>query len=203
MKARRVKGLDPAGTLADNAERIVRTRLGEVADLLAKADDPAEVTALHDLRIACKRLRYLLELTHPCFGPYASTAIKRVKELQDLLGEIHDADVQIPDVVGVLNTLVAEDAAAVADAAGDAEDLPPAAAAESPHAADWAGLVTVALHLQARRNLLFARYLDVRQDLERKGFRARLEYAVAERPASASPSEPRSSPPPPDMIPTQ
>jgi CHAD domain len=201
VKARKVKGLDPAGTLADNAERIVRTRLAEVADLLAEADVPAEVTALHDLRIACKRLRYLLELTHPCFGPYAHTAIKRVKDLQDLLGEIHDADVQIPDVVGVLNALVAEDAAAVAEAAGDAPDLPPAAAAGSPHAGDWAGLVTVALHLQARRHLLFARYLELRQDLERKGFRARLEYAVSERPATTS----RSQPPPPggDMMSVQ
>jgi hypothetical protein len=190
VKARKVKGLDPAGALADNAERIVRTRLAEVADLLAEAGDPAAVTALHDLRIAAKRLRYVLELTHPCFGPYARTSIKRVKDLQDLLGEIHDADVQIPDVVGVLNALVAEDAVAVAEAASGEEDLPPAAAARSPHAADWAGLVTVALHLQARRHLLFGRFLEIRRDLERKGFRARLEFAAAERPASTSDSQP-------------
>jgi CHAD domain-containing protein len=201
MKARKVKGLDPAGALADNAERIVRTRLAEVADLLAEAGDPAAVTALHDLRIAAKRLRYVLELTHPCFGPYAQSSIKRVKELQDLLGEIHDADVQIPDVVGVLNALVAEDAVAVAEAARGDEDLSPAAAAHSPHAADWAGLVTVALHLQARRHLLFGRFLALRRDMERKGFRARLEYAAAERPASTSDS--LTTPPAPGIMPVQ
>jgi hypothetical protein len=37
------------------------------------------------------------------------------------------------------------------------------------------------VHLRARRALLFARFLDQWADLERKGFRARLEYALTER----------------------
>ncbi len=37
------------------------------------------------------------------------------------------------------------------------------------------------MHLRARRLLLFDRFLELWDDLERKGFRARLEYAVAER----------------------
>jgi hypothetical protein len=201
VKPRKVKGLDPAGPLGDNAERIVRTRVAELAGLLDRAEDPAEVTALHDLRIAAKRLRYVLEITHPCFGPYAHAAIRRIKELQDLLGEIHDADVQIPDVVGVLNALVAEDAAAVAESAAGDADLEPSAAAASPHAGAWAGLVTYTLYLQARRHLLFARFLDLRQDLERKGFRARLEYAASERPAITSRSQ--TPPPQPGMIPAE
>ena len=95
LKARRVKGLDPDGTLADNAERIVRVRLDELCGFMPTAADPAEVVALHDMRIAAKRLRYILEVTGPCFGPYAKTATRQVKELQDLLGEIHDCDVQV------------------------------------------------------------------------------------------------------------
>jgi CHAD domain-containing protein len=90
MKARKVKGLDCAGTLQDNAVRIISVRAQEVLDFAAEAQDPAHVEALHDLRIAAKRLRYLLELT----GPPAP--VKQLKRLQDLLGEIHDCDVQLP-----------------------------------------------------------------------------------------------------------
>ena len=77
MKAKKVKKLDPAGTLADNAARIVRTRLRELVDLSETALDPAEVTAQHDLRIAAKRLRYVLELTGFSLGRPADTALRR------------------------------------------------------------------------------------------------------------------------------
>ncbi len=52
MKARRVKGLEPAGPLGDNAERIVRVRLDELTSFMPRAADPHEVVALHDMRIA-------------------------------------------------------------------------------------------------------------------------------------------------------
>ena len=63
MKARRVKGLDPSGTLVDNAERIVAVRLDEVTAFAPRVFDPEQVEALHDMRIAAKRLRYVLEVT--------------------------------------------------------------------------------------------------------------------------------------------
>ena len=63
MKARRVKGLDPEGPLADNAGRIVLVRLDELCSFMPRASDPEEVVALHDMRIAAKRLRYVLEVT--------------------------------------------------------------------------------------------------------------------------------------------
>ena len=69
-------------------------RAQEVLDFGAGAQDPSQVEALHDLRIAAKRLRYLLELTR--LGPCAP--VKPLKRLQDLLGEIHDCDVQLPPV---------------------------------------------------------------------------------------------------------
>jgi hypothetical protein len=181
MKARAVKGLAPAGTLADNAERIVLTRLDEVCGFMPKAEDPAQVTALHDMRIAAKRLRYVLEITHPCFGAYAREAVRLAKDLQDLLGEIHDCDVQVPEVVAVLNELIDEDADALAGAHAGAEDLPPSAMAEAPNAARYAGLVALAVQLSGRRRLLFERFLELWRDYERLGFRARLEFAVSER----------------------
>ena len=183
MKARRVKGLDPEEPLADNAERIVRVRLDELCSFMPKAADPAEVVALHDMRIAAKRLRYVLEVTGPCFGPYAKNATKLTKDLQDLLGEIHDCDVQIPETEEFAERLQAADAAALRAAAGDADDLDPALLKQAPHARDHAGVAALLAHLRARRLLLFDSFLELWSDVERKGFRARLEYALGERSA--------------------
>ncbi|HSD81866.1 MAG TPA: CHAD domain-containing protein [Solirubrobacteraceae bacterium] len=183
MKARRVKGLDAGAPLADNVERIVLVRLDELCSFVPRALDPSEVQALHDMRIAAKRLRYILETTaDSCFGPYARAAARRARELQDLLGEVHDCDVTLPRVLGLLDDLRAADAAVVRAAAGDAEDLDPALSAAAPHAGAWRGLTTLAVHLRARRTLLFERFLELWRELEREGFRPRLEYAAGERP---------------------
>jgi hypothetical protein len=181
VKARKVGGLDPEAGLADNAERIVLVRLDELCGFMPRAADPDEVVALHDMRIAAKRLRYILEVTGPCFGPYAKTATKMAKDLQDLLGEIHDCDVQVPETAAFAERLLADDVSALHEAAEGAEDLDPALLKQAPHARDHAGLAALQAHLRARRRLLFDRFLDLWGDYERKGFRARLEYAVGER----------------------
>ena len=74
VKARPVKGLDPTEPLRPNAARIVRTRLDELRTLAAEALEPGAETAQHDMRIAAKRLRYVLEITGACFGPEAEAA---------------------------------------------------------------------------------------------------------------------------------
>ena len=214
MKARRVKHLDPSGALADNAERLVRVRLDELCGFAPAVLDPAAVTELHDMRIAAKRLRYVLEvMSEPCFGPYAKTAGKRAKELQDLLGEIHDCDVQLPRVEALVAQLRDADADELRLRAGDAPDLDPSLAAKLPHADAWRGLLALEAYLRARRNLLYDRFRSFWRDLEREGFRARLEYAIAERPEPApeqrphvtlvvapeSPPAPAADPPAPSM----
>ena len=134
MKARKVKGLDPEGSLQDNARRIVAVRAQEVLDLGAVAQDPFDPRALHDLRIAAKRLRYLLELTGP------GEAVKPLKRLQDVLGEIHDCDVHLP-AVRVL-------------------------ARESPER-EARGLRTLATHFATRRAELFERFHQEWPEYER------------------------------------
>jgi CHAD domain-containing protein len=101
VKARKVKGLDPQAPLRPNAACIVAARLAELLSLSGPALDPAASEAQHDLRIAAKRLRYVLEITAPCFGPEAETARKAAKEMQGVLGEIHDCDVMLPSAAGV------------------------------------------------------------------------------------------------------
>jgi CHAD domain-containing protein len=98
VKARKVKGLDPEGSLADNAARIVAVRLAELRSFSPRVLDPDEIEALHDMRIAAKRLRYVLELTKPALGPSADGGARTAKKLQELLGKIHDCDVMLPRV---------------------------------------------------------------------------------------------------------
>jgi hypothetical protein len=182
MKARPVKKLKPDMRLDDAIERIVAVRLDELCSFMPRASDPDEVASLHDMRIAAKRLRYVLELTAFAFGPYAERAAKRTKELQDLIGEIHDCDVTLPRVRRFRRELRDADAAELVRRAGAAADLDPSLAGHAPHAAAWRGLETLVLHLTARRDLLHARFLELWHELEREGFRARLEYAITERP---------------------
>lgn len=170
MKARPVKGLKPGGALADQLERILGVRLDELGSFMPQASDPAEVEALHDLRIAAKRLRYVLELAEPLMGPYARTAGKRVKALQDLVGVIHDCDVTIPRVRALREQLLEEDVAAATTGA------------EPPHAGAHRGLTSYEVLLRARRSREYATFLALWRDLEREGFAARLRYAASERP---------------------
>jgi hypothetical protein len=171
VKARKVKGIDPAAPLADGAERIVRVRLDELWSFMPRAADDADV--LHGMRIAAKRLRYALEVTGGCFGPYARTAIKHVKAIQDVLGEIHDCDEHLPEVQALREEAVRADAAV---AGAD-----PAGLERAPHRAAWPGLLALEVHLRGRRAALLADFLALWQELERKGLRPRLEYALTER----------------------
>jgi CHAD domain-containing protein len=101
VKARKVKGLKPGQPLRRNAARIVSTRLDELRGLAAEALEPGAEAAQHDMRIAAKRLRYVLEIVEPCFGPEGERARRLARELQGVLGEIHDCDVMLPKVAGI------------------------------------------------------------------------------------------------------
>jgi CHAD domain-containing protein len=101
LKARKVHGLDPEGALRDNLERIVATRLQELTELGAQAVEPGAEAAQHDMRIAAKRLRYALEVSAGCLGAEAEALRAKARELQDVLGDIHDCDVMLPRVAGI------------------------------------------------------------------------------------------------------
>ena len=160
MKARKVKGLDPDGPLRENVRKIIDVRAREVHSFSPAVLDPGNVDALHDMRIAAKRLRYVLELTTPVFGEPAARAAKRAKRLQDLLGEIHDCDETVPRVERHIARLRLEDAATLRESASaDAEDLDPEAAREAPNRLRYRGLEALVAYLRARREVLYARFL--------------------------------------------
>jgi CHAD domain-containing protein len=101
VRARKVKGLKPGKPLRPNAERIVATRLDELRGLAAEALEPGAESAQHEMRIAVKRLRYALDFLGVCFGQGGEDARLAAKELQSVLGEIHDCDVMLPKVAGI------------------------------------------------------------------------------------------------------
>ena len=178
MKARRVKKLDPHEPLVDNAARIIRIRLDEMLSFAPDALEFEAVRDQHDMRIAAKRLRYVLETTEFCFGKPAQTARRRARDLQDLLGELHDCDVMLPRVEAHLAAIRAEDAAAVRALAGDSPDLDPRLAARAEHRTAFRGLEVLGVYVQARRMLLFDRFREFWAEEERAGTWKRLEEAV-------------------------
>lgn len=169
MKAHKIKKLDPTESLAENAARIVLVRVEELRSFAPRALDPEAARVQHDMRIAAKRLRYVLEATGFCFGRPAAVARKRAKELQDLLGEVHDADVMLPRLAEHRASLIDADAVAVRDLAGDADDLEPGLAARAPHRTSYRGLDVLEVHLRARRALLFNRFSDLWRESEERG----------------------------------
>jgi hypothetical protein len=179
VKARRVKGLDSRGPLEENVRLIVEVRLDELVSFTPRVFDPDEVQALHDMRIAAKRLRYILELFAPRLGDEATRAAKAAKKLQDLLGEIHDCDVNVPLVEAHVERLRLEDAAAVREAAGArARDLDPSNVRTAPHRLHYRGLEALDTYLRARRQVLYARFLRDWARLEEQGFEANLRAAM-------------------------
>jgi CHAD domain-containing protein len=101
VKARKVEGLDPGAPLRPNASRIVQTRLDELRGFADEALAPGAGTAQHDMRIAAKRLRYVLGVVGPCIGEEARAAHRAAKELQSVLGDLHDCDLMLPKVESI------------------------------------------------------------------------------------------------------
>lgn len=184
MKARKVKGLDPNGRLDENALRIVSVRVEELRSFAPKALDARETETLHDMRIAAKRLRYVLEMTAPAFGPPADDGAKVAKGLQELLGEIHDCDVMLPRARTHVDGLRATDAEHLRSAAEGEADLSPRAARTAPNRGRYRGLEALGAYLKARRAVLFERFVIEWERLEARGFAADLLSELSSRPRS-------------------
>lgn len=129
-RARDIEGLKPDDTFAAAAGQIVALRAGELMAQRKRLVRHADATAVHDVRVACRRLRAVLEIFETCFEPKAHRqALRAVKRLASDLGDRRDLDVQREslgrlagaasaiDRVGIDSLIAALDAdAVVADA---------------------------------------------------------------------------------------
>jgi len=82
-------------TFTKMSRAIILDRLREFEKLSDGLFRPLDVDALHDMRIAVKRLRYALELFQKCWPRVVSAQAKRAARIQAALGELHDCDVWI------------------------------------------------------------------------------------------------------------
>jgi CHAD domain-containing protein len=75
------------------ANEAIRLRLEEFLAYEPHVAHPERAVELHQMRIAAKHLRYTLEVFDPPYERALRKPIKIVKEIQELLGEVHDCDV--------------------------------------------------------------------------------------------------------------
>ncbi len=69
--------------------RMMSEYFAEVREALADKRSPA---ALHQVRLASKKVRYTLELFRPCYGAAGFDArLKALKDVQTSLGDVNDA----------------------------------------------------------------------------------------------------------------
>ncbi|WP_242345393.1 CHAD domain-containing protein [Anaeromyxobacter terrae] len=94
-KPTEIPGLEPGTPVSVAGPLLVRARLDDVrryeAAALGEGDGEPDVDAVHDMRIATRRLRAAIQL----FGRGELAALEgEVKALQDALGEVRDGQVQ-------------------------------------------------------------------------------------------------------------
>jgi len=113
-KARPIPDISPSDPYASVAAKTVAVRTEELFarhhEVLALDD----IEALHDTRVATRRLRAALELFEPCFPRHSfRRALVEVKRLADALGERRDRDVQIDWLEHYAAARVGEERAAI------------------------------------------------------------------------------------------
>ena len=80
-------------TLRQRAAREIVIHLSSLLAFEQFAHQPTATVQLHQMRIAAKRLRYVMEIFNPVYRGRLKPFIKIVRGIQDTLGEMHDSTV--------------------------------------------------------------------------------------------------------------
>lgn len=92
----RLANIDPfAPEVYVRAAEAIRLRLEEFLAYDVYVYQPEHSTELHAMRIAAKHLRYTLEIFAELYEDNLKQPLKAVKDMQELLGNLHDNDVWI------------------------------------------------------------------------------------------------------------
>src|SRR3954471_18546124 len=93
-KARDIDGLHAHLPFAQAAAATVAVRADELFEHSENVLDTSDIERVHDMRVASRRLRAVLEIYAPCFPPEQfKPLLKEVKALADALGARRDPDV--------------------------------------------------------------------------------------------------------------
>ena len=101
-KARDIPGIEPDATFREAAASAIEVRADEVFSFRDRALDTNDIEGVHDMRVATRRLRAVMEIFAVCFPKEQHRrALKEVKDLADVLGERRDPDVMIDGLEAV------------------------------------------------------------------------------------------------------
>ena len=113
-KARDIPGLDAAMPFADAAAATVRVRAEELFEQSENVLDMTDIERVHDMRVASRRLRAVLEIYAPCFPrELFKPLLREVKDLADALGARRDPDVLLDRLREIEDDLPRTDARGV------------------------------------------------------------------------------------------
>jgi len=109
-KARAISGVAPDSSVREAAADAVEVRTEELFSFSEGVLDTGDVERVHDMRVASRRLRAVLEVFAPCFPKKElRRTLREVKALADDLGERRDPDVAIAALERVGAGLAAPD----------------------------------------------------------------------------------------------
>jgi CHAD domain-containing protein len=119
-KAREIRDIGPDISFRDAAASAVAVRAEEVFEFGEGVLDTSDIERVHDMRVATRRLRAVMEIFAPCF-PKAEhrQALKEVKGLADALGTRRDPDVAIAALEQTAQELAAADRPGVESLVGE------------------------------------------------------------------------------------
>ncbi len=109
-KARAISGVAPDSSFREAAADAVEVRTEELFSFSEGVLATGDVERVHDMRVASRRLRAVLEVFAPCFPKKElRRTLREVKALADDLGERRDPDVAIAALERVGAGLAAPD----------------------------------------------------------------------------------------------
>lgn len=146
---------------------MITLRLEEMLAYEVYIHQPEHITQLHSMRIAAKRLRYTMEVFEPLYNGEMKKHIQVVKTVQEMLGDIHDADVWAEQ----LPVFIAEERARTREYCGS----------EAPARRLLPGLEALRADRQAFRQQRYKEFLSYWKDLGRDDVWGDLRTLVLER----------------------
>ena len=83
----------------------ITLRIDLLLELERSRHDEDDDAGHHEMRIAAKRLRYTMEILAPLFDGGLAEEVRTIKQLQDVLGDLHDCVIWIEDIAGLAKRL--------------------------------------------------------------------------------------------------